>query len=182
MIDPNELLFCVDKHNRPVMPQPKIQVHNNHIWHRNSHVWVIDPGGTSVLCHKRSLFVHSNQGKWEAPFAGHSKVGETPLQTALTELFEESGIVATTDSLVFHFTHVHVAPHNNEFISVYSTFWKGSLKKLNTQSEEVADVCWYTYSELSAIFTAVRSTWVQIGYEKDMLKKLQKFSSKRVSK
>ena len=65
MINKDELLFAVDENNKPIEPMPRAKAHTEGVWHRNAHIWIVNPN-REVLVHKRSMLKDSNPGKWEA--------------------------------------------------------------------------------------------------------------------
>ena len=91
MIDPKELLFTVDDENNPIQPEARDLVHSKGIWHRTSHIWIVNDDG-AVLCQQRSLSKDSNPGLWEPFFGGHLPPNTSYEQGAVDELKEELGI------------------------------------------------------------------------------------------
>lgn len=71
----NELLLVVNRDDQPIEPLPRGFVHNNGIWHRVVHIWIIKQG--EVLCQQRSLSKDLNPGKWESFFGGHLTPGDS---------------------------------------------------------------------------------------------------------
>lgn len=71
MINSEELLFCVDDNNNPIEPLPRKFVHANSVWHRVSHIYVVNTQNKQILCQQRSLKKDALPGIQEAYFGGH---------------------------------------------------------------------------------------------------------------
>ena len=162
MINPGELIFCVDENNNPIEPELKTYAHENGIWHRNSHIWVHDGKG-KILCHQRSALVSVNPLRWEPFFGGHNAPSVTPLETAVTELHEETGLAVISEALKF--LQLYKYFHGHEFISIYSNEFMGKIEDLNIEVEEVLTLQWYAIDTLRKIFSSKDPAWSHLGYE-----------------
>jgi len=92
MINPGELIFCVDYKNVPINPFPRNIAHRDHVWHRASDIWVVDPSRKNVLCHRRSANKDTHPSLFDSTFGGHLLADETPDKNAERELAEEIGV------------------------------------------------------------------------------------------
>ena len=81
----DELFFVVDEHDRPLAPLPRRLVHGHGVWHRVSHIWLVNDRG-EVLCQQRAFNKELNPGFWEPFFGGHLKPTETYEAAAVREL------------------------------------------------------------------------------------------------
>lgn len=166
MINPDELIFCVDQDNNPIEPQLKTYAHEHGIWHRNSHIWVHDGQG-KILCHQRSALVPTNALRWEPFFGGHNAPHATPLDTAVTELREEIGLEVSGANL--NFMQLEKYLHGHEFISVYGYKFLGKLEDLRIEKEEVLSVKWYDAETLRKVYASEDPAWSHLGYEMSLL-------------
>ena len=76
------------------------QVTNRGLWHRGAHVIILTPSG-HVLVQKRDPEAIQRPGLLDIGVGGFVDSGETPEQTAVREVFEETGIQITMLDLIF---------------------------------------------------------------------------------
>jgi len=70
----------------------KAAVHRDGDWHRAAHVWIVAPDGR-VLFQRRSSRKENWPGRWDVSAAGHLSAGESAVDAAIRETFEELGVV-----------------------------------------------------------------------------------------
>lgn len=116
MINNEELLFCVDENNNPIDPKPRNLVHATGIWHRTSHIWIVNDK-KEILCQRRSLLKDKAPGLWEGFFGGHIPPQVSYLDHALTELEEEVGLKVSKQDLKEVF--VYKLDRGCEFVGVF---------------------------------------------------------------
>jgi isopentenyldiphosphate isomerase len=172
MINKDELLFVVDENNNPVKPLPRKEVHQKGIWHRTSHVWVLNSQG-QILCQKRSLLKDSSPGKWEPFFGGHVEPGEEYVDNAFRELQEELGILVSKND--FHLFKINKYERKKEFQGIHFLQWNGEIKDLKLEKEEIEKVKWFNIDELSKLLNYKNNDWTIKGYEKELLEHLRRF-------
>jgi 16S rRNA (adenine1518-N6/adenine1519-N6)-dimethyltransferase len=169
----NELFLVVDENDSPLSPLPRKLVHGHGVWHRVSHIWVLDGNG-NVLCQQRSLEKELNPGRWESFFGGHLRPQEDYKQGAVRELQEEIGL--QTNSLVHLQTYKRFDAesdgYNNEFQGIFSTEWKGDTADLHFDDGEVEQVKWMSLSEVLSRLQASSQDWTNCGYEEELIKRL----------
>lgn len=172
-----ELFFVVDEHDRPLTPLPRKLVHGHNIWHRSAHVWILNSQG-QILCQQRSFEKESHPGFWESFFGGHLRPGESYKDGAIRETHEELGInLRPGDLEVWKVNKYEGLPdgHNHEFQGIFVTKWNGEIKDLTFNDGEVDQVAWKDAQEIKAqIKQNGERTWVEIGYELELLDYLQK--------
>lgn len=166
MINKNELLFVVDENNNPIEPKPRDEVHKKGLWHRTSHVWILN-SQRQILCQKRSLLKDSSPGKWESFFGGHVAQGEKYEDNALRELQEELGIIVSEQNL--HLFKINKYDHKKEFQGIYYLEWNGDIKTLQLEKEEIDQVKWFTIDKLYELMIKGDDDWSIKGYEKELL-------------
>ncbi len=169
MIDPGELIFCVDENNNPIQPELKTTAHEKGIWHRNSHIWIHD-GRAQILCHQRSALVPTNKLKWVPFFGGHNAPSKTEIETAVTELSEETGLVVSDSHLQFVKLYKYLS--GREFISVYTLEFAGDTSDLSVEKDEVIALEWQSISTLQKAYSSQDPAWSHLGYEESILDRI----------
>lgn len=169
----NELFFVVDENDSPLEPLPRKLVHGHGIWHRVSHVWILNGKGY-VLCQQRSMEKESNPGRWEPFFGGHLHPQEGYEQGALRELKEEIGLQvgSLTYSQTYKRRDTDHDGYNNEFQGIFSIEWDGDITKLHFDDKEVERVGWVRLSEVLSQLKANNQDWTNCGYEEKMIERL----------
>ncbi len=167
MIDKKELITVVDETNKPVGAKPRDEVHSKGLWHRNSHVWVIN-SNDEILCQRRSLKKDSNPGLWEPFFGGHPRPGQDYIKVATREVKEELGLkVKESDFVLFK---IYKDTRHKEFQSIYKLHWDAEVSKINFDKEEVEELRWVPISQIKDTIVFKKDThWTVIGYEKEVL-------------
>ena len=97
-----------------------------------------------ILITKRSFEKKGDPGKWENT-AGSIIAGETSIQGAVRELFEETGIKVLPDDLFLLTTINRNVKHC--FVDVYITKKDIPLSELVFQKGETCDAKWITFDE-----------------------------------
>ena len=122
----------------------KSEVHRDGDWHRCAHVWIVAPDGR-LLLQRRALVKENWPGLWDISVAGHVSAGETAVDAAIRETFEEIGLNIKGDELVQIGTlryHVELRPGyiENEFHEVHVLPREIALASLTLDPLEVAEV------------------------------------------
>ncbi len=168
MINPDELIFCVDEQNNPIQPLPLSVAHRDHIWHRSTDIWVTNPLHTQVLCHKRSAKKDTHPSLLDSTFGGHLLAEETPEQNTVRELSEEIGIGVDTTCLNF----VSIIPLTEQFEYQYrySYILHPDITQLRFEKEEIDNVFWSDIEDLVKIYQEKTDiSWVYREREVEML-------------
>ena len=128
--------------------------------HRTAHVWIVrkNAQGYDILLQKRSEEKDSFPGMYDTSSAGHIPAGDEPLDSALRELSEELGLVASSDQL--HYAGTFRSRYekqfygsifrDNEFTTVYVYDKPVDIRKLTLQRGEVEEVRWFNLKEVYA--------------------------------
>ncbi|WP_343210383.1 NUDIX hydrolase [Anaerolentibacter hominis] len=135
-------------------------VHRDGDRHGTVHIWLTrrnqDTGRHELLLQKRSSEKDAFPGCYDISSAGHIQAGDEPLPSALRELEEELGIVASPEELRLVFvyedyinTFFHGKPFVNlEWSYVYLLELDVNPAELKLQEEEVSAVKWMACTEL----------------------------------
>jgi isopentenyldiphosphate isomerase len=171
MINSQELIFAVDSEDNPIAPIPRSQAHADGIWHRISHVWVLN-NKKQILCQKRSITKDTNPGKWEAFFGGHVGPSETYEEAAVKEANEELGLSFTQKDM--HFFTKAKNEDSHHFQAAYYVMWNGSVQDLHIEKEEVQQVAWKDLADVENVLLLQKSPdWVHVVYEKEIINKFK---------
>lgn len=171
MINPTELIFCVDKENNPIEPLPRHIAHRDHIWHRTTDIWVTNSSHTKILCHKRSANKDTHPSLLDSTFGGHLLAGDTPEQNAERELSEEIGILVDHSCLRF----VGIIPFIKQFEYQYRYLYelRENITQLKFEREEIDTIFWSDIDDLIRIYTEKTDvSWVYRERELEMLQNI----------
>lgn len=141
-----ELIDVVDENCKKTGEKiPKSQAHKDGTWHQSAHIWIYNRKG-EVLLQKRAKVKAEFPGLWDTSSSGHLTAGDTPIQGAQRELFEELSIRAEASELkkIEVRKIIQRVPEknfvNNGFAHVYLFEFNGNISKLKLQKEEVDEV------------------------------------------
>ncbi len=164
----DELFFVVDEHDTPLAPLPRKLVHGHGVWHRVSHIWLVNDR-REVLCQQRAFNKELNPGFWEPFFGGHLKPTETYKEAAVRELREEVGLEVSKlrhwQTYKFH----HPSGFNDEFQAVFVAHWNGQPSDAHFSDGEVAQIKWLPIDRIRQAVGA-ESKWTNCGYEHALTK------------
>ena len=127
--------------------KPKDAIHRSGDWHRAAHVWILAPDGR-ILLQRRSLSKENNPGLWDVSAAGHLSAGESSVDAAVRETFEELGLRIVASDLRFLATLRESCVLNNrtyfdnELHDIFLLRRAVDVASLKLDPEEVAEVKW----------------------------------------
>jgi isopentenyl-diphosphate delta-isomerase len=134
--------------------KPKPDIHRDGDWHRAAHIWIVTPDGR-ILLQKRSVRKENNPGMWDVSAAGHVSAGESVIESAVREVFEEIGLHVHPSELTHIATVAESSVLNNgtyfdnEIHEIFLVRRAVDLSELVLQAEEVDDVVLVTPDELA---------------------------------
>ena len=137
--------------------KPKPDVHRDGDWHRAAHIWIIGNDGR-FLIQRRSLRKENNPGLWDVSAAGHLSAGESAIDAAVRETFEELGLRLHREelNLVASLAQSCVLNNNtyydNEFHEIFVVRRDVDIASLTLDPEEVAEVKWVNELRLDDSF------------------------------
>lgn len=91
------------------------------------------------------LIKHSNSGHWSFP-KGHVEAGETEVETAVREIFEETGVKAKLDTRFREV--VTYSPKKDVIKDVIYFFGTSDSYETVKQESEVAEIMWVDISKV----------------------------------
>jgi isopentenyl-diphosphate delta-isomerase len=127
--------------------------HTNGLWHGTVHIWIPGPNKTLVW-QKRSLTKDTNPGLWDISAAGHIESGQTPIDSAVREVYEETNLKINPTHLIelFRIRNSFTDPITGVVDREYQTvFWckkQFDLTLESTNLEEVQCLDFKSYSFL----------------------------------
>ncbi len=143
-----ELIEVLTPEGRPTgVRKPKDAIHRDGDWHRAAHIWIVAPDGR-ILLQRRSLRKENNPGLWDVSAAGHVSAGESAVDAAVRETFEELALRITANDLQFVTTLRESCVLNdntyydNEFHDLFLVRRDLDITSLKLDPEEVAEVKW----------------------------------------
>jgi 16S rRNA (adenine1518-N6/adenine1519-N6)-dimethyltransferase len=111
-----EMFDVVDGEDRVIRAEKREVVHVNNLRHRAVHMIVINSSGELFL-QKRSIWKDRNPGRWDSSAAGHVDSGETYVEAARREFWEELGVECPGLDVVGRLTPSEITGW--EFIEVF---------------------------------------------------------------
>jgi isopentenyldiphosphate isomerase len=150
-----EYIDIIDEEgNKLGSKKTKKEVHDQGLWHRSAHVWVVNSKG-DVLIQKRSPLMDNHPNEWDISAAGHVSAGEDDITSALREVEEEIGLKLEPENLILIGTVKQLSKRegyiNNEINPVYVVKMDLDPNKIIRQEEEVSEVKFIPYKELQGI-------------------------------
>ncbi len=153
-----ELIDVLTPDGRPTgVRKPKDAIHRDGDWHRAAHVWILAPDGR-ILLQRRSLRKENNPGLWDVSAAGHLSAGESAIDAAARETFEELGLPIEANELRFLQTVRESSVLNqgtyidNEIHEIFLVRRDLDLASLKLDPDEVAEVKWVHDLRLDGTF------------------------------
>jgi len=114
-----EYIDIFDENNNPTgIIKEKEQAHLEGNFHRSAHIWIIN-NKKEMLLQRRSPNKKKYPNKWDISSAGHVRAGESLIEGAKREAYEELGINIDEKELEFVGINKSNKPHNKEFQYIY---------------------------------------------------------------
>jgi isopentenyl-diphosphate Delta-isomerase len=152
-----ELVDIVDANDRLLMVMPRTEAHRQSLYHRSVLILVYNPQGKLYL-QKRGPGKSRYPGRFDLSATGHVRAGESRLDAAARELYEELGLRAKTITLL------DTAPATQETAYEFTTlFSAGRISDPpRPNPEEVAGGMFVDATELTALVRDYRD-WLTPG-------------------
>ncbi len=146
--DREEILNIYDENHNYLGKEKRSVVSQNHLFHDEIGLWIIDVENGKVLLQKRSANKLFNPNKWGI-VAGHVTADETIEQAVINEAKEEIGIDLGEYTLHKLFTIKRPAPRNY-WTHYYYILASIPIEKFVIQKEELSQVKYFDYEQLKA--------------------------------
>ncbi len=170
-----EQFDIVDENNQLIGAiKPKSEVHDKGLWHRASHVWVIN-SEHKILVQKRAKTKKSRPLLWDITVGGHIDAGESVTDSAAREMEEELGIKIDPKDLEFLFItkEANAADPNgyieNVFQHVYALLADIKSEDCKLLEYEVEAVKYLTVDELESSIKNNPEQWMPHFEEYDKI-------------
>lgn len=130
----------------------KSEAHKNGWFHATVHIWLYT-NDKKVLLQQRAFTKKVFPGIWDISVAGHIQAGESVLEAAKREVFEEIGLELSSNDFTKIGTRIHQVKHengieDNEFHHVFIAELRVDIKNLIIQKEEVEGIKLFDLSTL----------------------------------
>ncbi len=153
-----EILDIVDETGEPTgRTVERAAAHSEGVLHRTSHVWVARrrAGRVELLLQLRSSRKESFPSCYDVSSAGHIPAGDGFVESALRELREELGIVASPEELMLcgvrrirRSVVFAGGPFIDNQVSMVYLLWRDvATSELRPQRSELDGVCWMGMDE-----------------------------------
>ena len=142
---------------------PRSVAHRQGLRHRAIHVLFVTPDGNAIL-QRRSMSKDTYPGWLTVTVGGHVSSGGSYEATAVTEIFEETGLRLPIESLVpvsklrCEYIDPITGAHDNEFMMVYGHVFRGKLSDLKIEPGEGTGFDLFPLARLMAMTEEERAT------------------------
>lgn len=143
---------------------------NVEFYHKPVWIWIVN-SKNEVLVQKRAKTMKNHPNKWDMSSAGHVISGETSIQGAIREVYEELGI--KTQKSDYKFICEYIADEFFEIAQVYLLKLDLDITKLKLQKEEVSEVKWLCYDDFKELFFSKNFVTFKDDYRNLVLKLLE---------
>ena len=156
--------------------KPKSFCHSENpgVYHKPVWIWIINDNG-EILVQKRAACKKKNPNKWDMPSAGHVVAGETSIEGAIRETYEELGVKTNESDYRFMFEYIREVGF--ELAQVY--LMKKNINKFQLQETEVSEVKWLKYEEFKRLLFSDDFAPHDYEYRELVLKMLSEELNKR---
>jgi len=142
-----EWLDIVDEQDVVIGRATRDEIHRLNHRHRSAHIVLCNSKG-DVFLQLRSLSKDTNPGLWDTSAAGHVDSGESYLNCAVREVYEELGVHINGDALIPVDRLPPTADNGFEFVQIYIAT---SDENLTLQQSEIDDGKWLSPEQLNSL-------------------------------
>ena len=153
--------------------KPKSFCHSENpgVYHKPVWIWIINDQ-KEVLVQKRATRKKNNPDKWDMPSAGHVVAGETIIEGAIRETYEELGVKTKEEDYEYLFEYIDDRTY--EIAQVYLLYLNVKINNFKLQKEEVAEVKWLSFDEFKKLFYSNDFVKFNDDYREKVIKVLSK--------
>jgi isopentenyldiphosphate isomerase len=128
-------LEIVNENDEVIGTASREDIHERGLLHREVHVWIYDDDG-KILLQRRSAHAGTFPNLLDASVGGHVELGDSYDDTALKEMFEETGIKKSIKDLSL-VTKIRKTAHDKELDKINNVF--RTIYKYRYQGEELVE-------------------------------------------
>jgi len=152
-----ELITVVDEHNEPTGEiKPRKLIHDDRDWHRMASVYIINRQG-QILCHERASEIQRYPGKWQPYVGGHVRHEETPLGTAVRELYEE--VILRVSPSELKKGPLRASEEKRNWIYTFLYKFSGDIEELRFLDRAVAQVAFLRFDHIVSSMQKKPERW-----------------------
>lgn len=118
-------------------------------YHKPVWIWIIN-NKNEILVQKRASNKKFYPNLWDMPSAGHVLAGETSIDGAIRETYEELGIKTKKEDYKFLFEYICDVTY--EIAQVYLLKLDLEIEKFSLQTEEVSEIKWLSFENFEKLF------------------------------
>ena len=148
-----EMLDIYTRDGKHIGTETKSACHskNPDFYHKAAWIWIINDNN-EVLIQKRASCKKNNPNKWDMSVAGHIRAGETSLEGAIRETYEEIGISPKEED--YEFICDYIYDETNEIAQIYLLRLNLNINDFKIKEDEVSEVKWFSYDEFKELFNS----------------------------
>ena len=154
----SELLTEVDKNNKVIGSISRGVAHNSPDKIYRTIFVVVKDKDKKILLQKRSSTKDLYPECWDLSVCGHVAYGKSYLETAVKELAEELGIVASKNDLKLIGEVLVNLPKSNEFFQVFEYCLKSS-DTIKIKIDEVDKTTWMSIDQIKESMKKEQNKW-----------------------
>ena len=121
---------------------------NPGFYHKPVWIWIVNDNN-EILVQKRAACKKKNPNKWDMPSAGHVLAGETIIEGAIRETYEELGIKTNESDYKFMFEYIRDCGF--ELAQVYLLKLNLNIDDFKLRETEVSEVKWLKYDDFKKL-------------------------------
>lgn len=136
------------------------EAHTTGAWHATVHVYVfrVVDDQIQLLVHLRSTTKDTYPNMWDTVFGGHVQAGKTPLETVSDELYEEAGLLISSEDVISGPTVRAEKGMDKEFNHLFACE-VGNNVTITLNDSEVQGVRWMPVSDVATAIQTQKASW-----------------------
>lgn len=146
----DEIFDIFDRNGNKVGIASKQKCHSENpgFYHKPVWIWILNDNG-DVLLQRRAKTKKNNPNLWDMPSAGHVDAGESIIEGAIRETYEELGVQTKAED--FEFIGEYIYDEAYEIAQIYILRLNLNINEFNISLEELSEIKWYKFEEFSDI-------------------------------
>lgn len=143
---------------------------NNGFYHKPVWIWIINNKG-QVLVQKRASSKKYYPDKWDMSCTGHVNAGETQIEGAIREIYEELGIKTVESDYKFICEYIYDPSY--ELGQVYLLNLNSRTDEFRLQENEVSEIKWLNFDDFKKLLYSEQFVKLDEEYRKLVLNMLK---------